>query len=358
MSVTVPEEPTPPAKKAVPQRVKKPKRADFDTDGEYRAALKKWQNQQTNRRNAPPTPDTLDFELLGEEGVFIQRLVQEIPEIRNIFEEAANNGWFNPGNNVGLEKFKNQIIDSNWYKSTNEYFREAWQQQRLDPGTFGMRLERARRRVVQLASAAGAQLNAEDTEILANRFVFEGWERAENDVFLREAISEKIEFGTTPSGQRGLTGGAGSLAETLKGIAQSNGLTLTDDYYLSAARSVASGLTSEEDWLRDIREQAASRWPNFADKIRGGSNVKDLASAYMYMMQQELGVPFDSISLDDPYMMQAFGGMDENGNPRVMSLFDFRKMLRQDPRWLETPTAQNEIAGASNAILKMFGIVG
>jgi len=155
-----------------------------------------------------------------------------------------------------------------------------------------------------------------------------------------------------------LMGGAGNLQEQLRRVAESNGLRLSQSYYESAARSVAAGLTTAEDWQREVREQSASLWPSWSEKIMGGVDARELASGYMNVMAETFEIMPDQISLDDPYIRQALTATDDKGNARPVGLWEFQQKLRNDPRWMGTKQAEDEISGIANDVLRMFGFVG
>ena len=156
-----------------------------------------------------------------------------------------------------------------------------------------------------------------------------------------------------------LSGNAGDLQQRLMDIAEANGLTISRDYAAQAAKSVAMGLSTDEDWMRQTREQAASLWgPAWQDKIMSGVDAKQLASGYINLMAQEFEMNPESINLNDPYLRKAMTQVDEQGNPRTMSLFDFQQQLRNDPRWMQTKNAEDKVANIGNDILKMFGFAG
>lgn len=99
-------------------------------------------------------------------------------------------------------------------------------------------------------------------------------------------------------------------------------------------------------------------WPVYGDKIRAGVNVYDLASPYIQTMAQEFEISPNDISLGDPYVREALTGVDDQGNPVAMGLWDFQKKLRKDPRWMNTSKAQNEVTGVAGRIMQMFGVLG
>ena len=60
----------------------------------------------------------------------------------------------------------------------------------------------------------------------------------------------------------------------------------------------------------------------------------------------------DSIKLDDPTLQQAYAGDKE------MSIFDFKRALRKDPRWQYTDNARQDVSTAALQVLRDFGFQG
>jgi hypothetical protein len=347
-----------------PEGSARPVREDFKTKAAFDRALKKWQADRksgTDLRPGKPVPlkpDELDVSLLGEGPQFIQKLITDVPEIQEIFEEAAKKGWLDPGNTVGIANFKNAVMGSTWWESKSEPAIKAWALERTRKGEFDRQVERAKNEIRQMARETGSGAISEQrlTE-LARDWVYKGWDDERNRFELDEELAKGIDFQDV-GGRRALVGAAGNVADDLRRVAQSNGLNFNDDYYLSAARSVQQGLRTLDDFQRDIREQAAGMWPSLSEQIRAGQNVRDLASGYINMIANEFEIDPMSVNLDDPYVVQALGAVGPDGKMQQMSLWDFRTKLRQDPRWMNTSRAQNEIASISEQVLKMFGMVG
>jgi len=65
-----------------------------------------------------------------------------------------------------------------------------------------------------------------------------------------------------------------------------------------------------------------------------------------------LEVTPDSINLDDPILRYAYGPDKE------MSIFDFKRTVRKDPRWQYTDNARQEVSTAALGILRDFGFQG
>ena len=315
------------------------KQADTDGDGQV--------SPKERKAFAAANPDPLSAEELAADYDYAYRVLMSDPELAALLERATAGQW-QPA------KFQAELMTTDWWNTNNEYAREAYAARAMGGADWEATLEDARNLVQQRATALGARLSQQDIDSYAEQAISSGWNRAGRQSLLDQAISSKIsgdEYGT-------FRGEAGNLQDRLRMMAQANGLQLSNTYYESAARSVASGLTTEEDWLREVRQQAASLWPSWSEKIMAGMDARTLADGYINLMSQTFEMMPDQISLDDPYIRQAMTGTDDQGNPKPMGLFDFQQKLRQDPRWMGTKQAEDQVSNIANDVLRMFGFVG
>ena len=297
-------------------------------------------------------PDTLSREELAQEYGRLCRVIMANDELGNLFELAFNDR----GGQWTKEKFETALQETQWFKENNRYFREAWFAQQTGGADWETLQENARIAVQQAATAAGARdfLTPEKEAQLVEQYLFEGWGEPGRGQLLDTALAELIQ----QTDGEFMEGAAGDLEQTLRNLAYKSGISYNEDWYKSAAKSVQSGLSTENDWIRDIQEKSAELFPVFAKQIRGGMTPLDLASPYMRIMQEELEIPFQNISLTDPYIREALGGFSQDGEPTAMNLGDFQRKLRNDPRWENTDKAQNEITGIAARVMQMFGMMG
>jgi hypothetical protein len=300
-------------------------------------------------RNKPKgnKPDKLSAEELAADYGYALRVINSDPDIKALFEKAVKEQWQPARFTAGLRNTK-------WYQENSEYAREAFIQRSMGGADWEETRKNARLAVEQAITASGSRPSRQRIEELVEDYINNGWDRPGREMLLSQALSEDI--GTDSKGM--MRGAAGNLSDALRGVAVNNGLNYSNEYYVSAARSVNSGLTTVEDWERDIRDQAAQLFPVFGDKIRAGVNARDLASPYITLMQQTLEIDPNSVTLNDPYVRDALGGFGSDGEPSAMNLWDFQKKLRNDPRWMNTLQANNEIANVGEKIFQMFGLRG
>lgn len=303
-------------------------------------------------RNKPaPTqytaPDTLSRDEIAKNYGFALKVIYANPEITQLFEKALAEGWTNA-------MFQARLQDTNWWQTNSEYARTAWAAEQLGGADWETQKQNARLRVQEAATQVGRTLSPEELATLERRYLYEGWGQASRSRLLMQALSEGIQ--AAPEGQF-MRGGAGDLQEQLANEARRNGLRFSQQFYQSAARSVASGLRTADDWRRDIRQQAASKWPIFGEQIRAGVDVADLASTYVQTMAETFEIDPDSIDLNDPFIVQALAGYDDQGKPKAMGLWDFQQKLRKDPRWMNTKQATDEISSIATDVLRSFGFM-
>jgi hypothetical protein len=274
-------------------------------------------------------------------------IIYAVPELQQLFEDALNSEWT-------AASVKAAVQSSDWYRANNEYFRTAWAKASIGGADWTATQETARLAVQAAATAKGRTLTAAELEANTQRYIYEGW----GEVGRQQLLNDALAVGLTTDTDGFMAGAAGDLQQTLKDVANRNGLPLSQGYYESAAKSVASGLTTENDWIRDLRAQAASLWPSYADKINAGVDVGDLASGYVNTMANTLEINASEISLNDPSIREALSSFDDKGNPLPMGLWDFQNKLRSDPRWMNTKQATDSISETANTVLEMFGLRG
>ena len=322
-----------------------------------KTAAKKTAAPKTGKNTAVQgiKPDTLSREELAAQYQAAVGIIYSVPELAPLFEKAVAEQW-------KPDQFKAAIQNSEWYRTNNEYARMAWAKENFGKvngqpsADWQKTLDDAKRAVQIRANAKGAQLTAEELSSLARRYVYEGWDQGTRVDLLDNALAQEIAY--LPD-NRGARGEAGNFIDKLKQNAYANGLSYNDDWYMSAAKSVASNLSTEDDWLRDQQAQAASMFAPYAKQIQAGQSVYGIASPYINIMAQEWEMDPTQITLDTPEIRTALlGGAGQDGSWQPTSLADFTQKLRNDPRWEKTAKAQNQITSISGRVMQMFGLMG
>ena len=108
-----------------------------------------------------------------------------------------------------------------------------------------------------------------------------------------------------------------------------------------------------ETFKQTIRNQAKLGLPeNVKSLVDQGIDLDTIYSPYKQAMASILEINPDTINVNDPMLRKAIGPDKE------MSIYDFQKTLKQDPRWQYTNNAREDVSSSVQRILKDFGFMG
>lgn len=284
---------------------------------------------------------------LAEQYGFVAGLLNSNPELKKLFAKATSGQWT-------TEKFQAELRDTKWWKSHSSEEREFLVLKFGDPKTADQKLSQSYIAIRQLAAQIGLRVDKSNVDwirTLAYNQVAKGW----TDAQLRNAIGQKIVF--SQNGKMVLQGEAGEAYEKIKAYALNMGVTMSHYWIGSAARDIARGLGTEEEYQSKIREQAKALYPTWQKQIEAGQTVADIASPYLSSMQNILEIPQGSITLDDKTIKSALQNKNKvTGQSEVMPLWQFENQLRNDPRWKGTQNAQNGMMQVAHQVLADFGV--
>lgn len=164
--------------------------------------------------------------------------------------------------------------------------------------------------------------------------------------FLDEIVKSRPEFAKRKEDKKALS------TETLISVSKSNGITPTAVQLEEWNRRIQNG----EDInviKKNIRDTAALGLPdNIKKMMADGTDLETIYSPYKNVMYQILEISPESIDLNDSTLRSAIGANGE------MPIYDFKRQLRQDPRWQYTNNAREEVSNVALKVLKDFGFQG
>ena len=178
-------------------------------------------------------------------------------------------------------------------------------------------------------------------------------------VWLDEQVKKKVATGQVAVNKAGIPEGiSGKYFVAIKNLARNNGINLSDAATADYANKINAGIIDEDTVLNTIRESAASAFPQFADKIKAGIDLKTLADPYIQSMSRILEIPDSGIDVFDPTVRSALSFTMPDGKVVTKSLYDFEKDLRKDSRWQYTNNAREDVSNSVTKVLKDFGFMG
>ena len=178
-------------------------------------------------------------------------------------------------------------------------------------------------------------------------------------LWLEDQVKTKLLAGAEEIGKAGIPEGpVGKNFVDVKNFAARNGILLSDQAAGDYATQIVTGKLDQDTVLNSIRDSAASAFPQLADKIKAGIDVKTLADPYIQSMSHILEIPYTSVDLFDPKIRGALAYTLPDGKLATKSIYDFEKELRQDPRWQYTKNAKKTVAESTLRVLQDFGFQG
>lgn len=297
-------------------------------------------------------PDPLSKRELAREYEYSFKMMKQNPELMGLLMKSFND----PDGQWTAKKFALAVKDTKWYAKNADYTREALTAQAIGGADWKSQVQEAKANVTTAAAAMGVPVGAlseKQMADLADRYIFEGWGQPDRANVMKQELSKMV------ASTDGLYAGvAGNVQEKIKQTAVLNGITLDQGFYDKAAKDVASGRATIDDYERQVREQAASYWPTFSEEIRAGMDARDLASGYINTMARALELDPNSVQLNDPMLRQAMTQIDEKtGKPKPVGLWEFEQSLRKRPEWMDTKQAQDKVVESGVGILTRMGFM-
>jgi hypothetical protein len=283
----------------------------------------------------------LDAQTLAETYGMSYAFFKSQPELMKLLNGAVAGQW-------SPDKFQAEVRNSNWWKKNSDTVRQAQVTQKTDPATYNAQMEAARVSAQQAAVKAGAILSDANVEKLAKSLVWYGW----NDAQVSNFLGQYVNF----TKDHVLGGLAGQAAAAIKQEAYKNGVAVTEQSVLNNAQYLVRGLTTMEKIQGDLRQQSAGLYPAFAQQIKAGASIEDLAQPYIQVVAQELGVPETDVNVFSPKVKQALTRANAQGQPEAMGLDDFTELVRNDPSWAKQAGTVDKTMAVGKQVLKDMGL--
>ena len=306
--------------------------------------------------------DDLDADEFFENNQAFNAVMKMFPSLEETYVEAYKSGWFDEGNTKGQSLLKDAMMEDPSFEAASTFEKSRLEFAMTNGPTAAQEMiERGSMAVKDRAVALGINLSDEQVKDLGAQYWYQGWGETDESGdprkdLLDDALNEFM--GNDLNTPEDMGGEYADLADKLKAISTNNGISFNDNYYNDIVSAVMRGESTEEDALRQIREQAAGYWPSYSDRIIAGSNARDLASGFLATMARDLEIDVSGIDLNDPLLRKALTGVDDKGNPAPQSMWEFQMALKDDPRWMETNNAQNTISSSLSNIAKVMGGIG
>jgi hypothetical protein len=293
-------------------------------------------------RTTPPGPE----DVAAQYG-FVTMIAQQIPEIGALMQQAVNENWT-------ADRFSLALAATGWWKSTPDAVRQWTVKQIADPASAERELNTGSDKIRNLTTALGLRL----PDINEARGLFLRGQLDGLDETGLQALLARTLLGPAPGQEAGTYG---ELVNGMYDLAFKYGYSAPDlaQQVHQEARNIlqAGGDTSRvglTGWQGKVQQYAAAKYTPFADRIRGGETVVDIARPYMDSYARVLEQAPSAVKLDDPLLQQALQGDGTAAKP----VWAFEQELRKDERWGQTNNAKDAAGKALTSIGRAFGMIG
>jgi myosin heavy subunit len=283
------------------------------------------------------------FKTNDELGVLLRRAFDKKLTPSQFVNELENTTWFK--SNAG------EIQQRGFYKRQYDDLRKTTKDlESLDNTTqYGRGLKSTRQLIADEALREGVILDPAELDLMARDIYDNAYETT--PAMIKSTIRAKIKYSPNSI----LSGKAGEDLTDLKKIAAANGLDLDKAFGNSIQgwlQKVAQG-ESIETYKGIIRQAAKVGLPEKVGSLLDqGVDLETIYNPYKNILASTLEINPETITLNDPVLRSAIGPDKE------LSLYDFQRQLRKDPRWQYTNNAREETSNAVMKVLQDFGFQG
>lgn len=278
---------------------------------------------------------------------FVAALAQAVPEIGSLMQQAVSEKWT-------PSRFQMAVANTNWWKTTPPNTRQWVTQQYSDPAGASASLKDGGAQMSTLAGKLGFLSDSFNAKQASDAWLYSklhGFDESQTRAYVVAQAAPK-------AGGHTMGGEFGKWQTDAQQMAQAYGQTA--DQYLGNYNQAWAGGTGDLAGLQQkLVNYAAAKYAPFADRIRAGETVKDIAQPYLDTYAQTLELSPQSVKLDDPIVQKWLQGQSEAGKPPVAApVWQAAQELRKDPRWQYTDNAHRAAASVATTIGRAFGMIG
>ena len=163
--------------------------------------------------------------------------------------------------------------------------------------------------------------------------------------FLTQEIQKLPEFATKKKEKDTLT------TQSLQSVAKANGVTLSPEEIEQYNLDINNGkdINVIKSQIRSVA--GLGRPDNIKKLLAEGTDLNTIYSPYKKTMAALLELDPESIDLNDTTLQTAI-------TDRELPIYEFRKILKKDPRWQYTNNAREEVSNKVLRVLQDFGFQG
>lgn len=295
--------------------------------------------------------DKLNEQKMAANYGFALAFLNSDPELKALFKKAVKKTW-------DTNMFVARLRATKWFRNHSASVRNAIMQETSDPATYKANVDQMASRVRDAfgkayGSTAGAILGQDQLGAWAETAYRMGWSEEQ----LMDHMGATINFQKLLR-QNKLGGTASEMAHNIDQVAEQMGVAVGDNWKAAQVKRVLMGDDTDAAVQARIRDIAAAKYGAFADDIRAGRTVTEIADPYVQQMSQLLELDPAQVNITKSREIQrALTTKNSQGVPTGMDMNDFADMIRRDKRWQYTDNAKQQAADVTSQLLRGFGFM-
>jgi hypothetical protein len=270
---------------------------------------------------------------------------------------------------IDQQEFWARVYRTSWWRHTSDAQRQWRALDSIDPAQSRRQRQQMTLRVQQMMGEMGVRIPQQDRRYqqghgatryratgagpaanIADLALYNGWDENQITNYL-------LSFATWGDEGGRPTGGLAVAQTQIRQLEEQYGVEQRGRNRFNQARQVLRGRQTVEGLEETLRQRALTRYggnDTIVDVLNNGGTVMDFFDPYRQMFSQELEVPQETISLNDPRYQRVLSHAAD-GRTRPMTMDEARSYIRSRAEWAETGNARKMQAGMARSLLNTFG---
>lgn len=253
-------------------------------------------------------------------------------------------------------RFKADLMDTAWYKQHTAAQREWTQLQTSDPTEAAHQLLTMQQQLAQQAKSMGVQIPVGQLSQMARSALSMYGQNVPTSA-VQDMIGAQLHY----KGSATYSGDVGNDITTLKDLAHSYGVPISDQTMQGWLRNIVSNGVDPKSYSDYLQQQAQSLYPTLAPQIKQGLTFQQAVDPYRQIAAQKLEIDPNTVDFTQPKWMKALTQIDpKTGDRTAMSLDQWQNTVMTDPAYGydKTNQAKSDAASLAVKIGQMWGAIG
>jgi hypothetical protein len=290
---------------------------------------------------------------------FVALLCQTVPELRKILDQAIKSSWT-------ADRFTQTVANSHWWKTEADTDRQWLMERITDPATAKRDLQAGEAQIRAELAKLGMDADNPGSGRIQQLWLQSRLQKLSGDSLDGWLAGQFKMDDASWSSENGAPGGQyGKLISDGYDLAYAYGYA-PPDLQQQILKYAYDGLKSgspdaaTQGFENRMRQYASTKYSAFAEQIKGGATVKDIAQPYIDTWSQTLELDPSTVKLSDQNVQKWLQGTPAPDGKAATppTVWQVQQQARQDPRWGQTRNAWQAASQVAQQIGKTFGFVG